>query len=289
MIKSISTYLRMIKFSHTIFALPFALSAIILAMREFQVTWQLIFWIIIAMIGARSSAMGFNRLIDADFDAANPRTSNREIPSGHLSIDSVRLFVVIFSCLFIIAAAMINTLCLILSFPVLAILLLYSYMKRFTSLSHLYLGFAISLAPMGAWIAITGTLSLNICLLSIALMMYIAGFDILYACQDYAFDQTHGLYSMPAKLGIMPSLIISTVCHIISMVSLFYLGLVFDLGSIFFITFCIIGVLFFIEHVLVTPSQLNKIHIAFFHINSVISTLLFLGIFLDEWINQWIQ
>jgi len=276
------TFSNMIKFSHTIFALPFALSAIILAHEKQAVTLSGFFWIIVAMAGARSSAMGFNRIVDAEFDAENPRTADRELPSGKITKGAAVGFVLLFSFIFILASAMLGKLCFYLSFPVLAILLLYSYTKRFTWLCHLYLGFAISLAPLGAWVAITGSFSYRICLLSMGLMSYIAGFDILYACQDVNFDIKSGLFSIPAHLGIEKALFTAKIFHIFSFVFLLLLYVVFDLNVIYLITVFIIALLFIVEHKLLNPNDLSKINIAFFHMNSIISTVLFIGIFADR-------
>jgi len=273
---------NMIKFSHTVFALPFALSATILAHEKQAVTLSGFFWILIAMVGARSSAMGFNRIVDAESDADNPRTAGREIPSGKITKGAAIGFVILFSFVFILASAMLGELCFYLSFPVLSILLLYSYAKRFTWLCHLYLGFAISLAPLGAWIAVTGSFSYRICLLSLGLMFYITGFDILYACQDVDFDIKSGLFSIPAYLGIEKALFAAKIFHIFSFVSFLLLYVVFNLNVIYLVTVFIIALLFILEHKLLNPNDLSKINIAFFHMNSIISIVLFIGIFADR-------
>ena len=197
----IVTYGRMVRFSHTVFALPFALAAVVLAQRRHPLQLADLFWILVAMVGARSAAMGFNRLADAPWDAVNPRTSGREIPAGKLSVVLAERFVIFFSGVFLLAAAMLGRLCFYLSLPVLLVLFAYSYTKRFTWLSHLVLGFAISLAPVGAWIAVAKGFSWPILLLSAALMAWMAGFDILYACQDAVFDKNHGLFSIPVRFG----------------------------------------------------------------------------------------
>lgn len=280
-------YGRMIKFHHTVFALPFALSAMVLAGREVSFGGRQFFWILMAMVGARSAAMGFNRIVDAKFDAKNPRTSFREIPTGRLSITSAAIFVSVSSALFIFSAAMLGRLCFYLSFPVLAVLLFYSYTKRFTWLCHLYLGFAISLAPMGAWVALTNSLSWPISLLSLALMTYISGFDILYACQDIDFDEHSGLFSLPSRLGIRKALAISSILHLFSFAFFLLIYIVFDLGMIYLATVAVIGGLLWLEHRMVKPGDLSRVPIAFFHINSVISIILFLGIWADNWIFRW--
>lgn len=278
----LSAYAGMIKLSHTIFALPFALSAVVLAARHRSPTLSDLFWILLAMVGARSAAMGFNRIADAAIDSANPRTKNREIPAGTLARGAVILFVAASSLLFILAAGMLGRLPLLLSVPVLAALFFYSYTKRFTWLCHLYLGLCISLAPLGAWIAMTGSFHWAVCLLSLALATYIAGFDILYACQDSEFDREAGLYSIPATLGVDNALRFSSALHVISFALFAAIHPAFGLGPVYLVTVVLIGILLVVEHRLVNASDLSRINIAFFHVNSVISILLFLGIFADE-------
>lgn len=286
MIHSIATYGRLIKFSHTVFALPFALSALILAHRESPVGWTTLVWIVLAMAGARSAAMGFNRLVDYEFDRRNPRTADRPLTSGKIEKRSVVLLVGISSLGFMTCAAFLGKLCFILSLPVLGILFLYSYTKRFTSLCHLVLGFGIGLAPVGAWVAATGTLDGRILLLSGALMTYIAGFDILYACQDVDFDRKENLFSIPSRWGIPRALRLSTLLHILTAVFLFFVYSVFDLGTIYLVSLFIIGALLYWEHQLVHPERLDKINIAFFHVNSVISVLLLAAVWLDTWVRH---
>ncbi|MBF0203333.1 MAG: UbiA family prenyltransferase [Desulfamplus sp.] len=275
------TYGRMIKFSHTVFALPFALSAVVMAWRNHPLLISDIIWILLAMVGARSAAMGFNRITDADIDAKNPRTLIREIPSGLLTQKEAALFVAGSSILFIFSAAMLGKLCFILSFPVLFFLLFYSVTKRFTKYCHIYLGFAISLAPAGAWIAITGSLSFSVMFLTLALMTYIAGFDILYACQDIEFDREHGLFSMPAKLGAVKSMIVSSLLHLLTFIFLVIMHFTFGMHPIFLIFLLAIGALLIAEHRIVTPDNLEKIDIAFFNINSLISITLFAGVVVE--------
>jgi len=288
LIENISIYFRMIKFSHTIFALPFALAAAILAWRQYPVDLAGIFWVLVAMTSARSAAMGFNRIADAGFDAKNIRTVRRAIPAKDISLVSAAIFVLLFSLVFVFASAMLGRICFYFAFPVLIILCSYSYAKRFTLLSHLYLGFAISLAPVGAWIALTKTFSFSILLLSMALMFYIAGFDILYACQDIDFDRKTGLYSIPAGLGIKKALMISTIMHFCAFFFFCLIYFAFDLHLIYLLTLFIIGILLIIEHKIVRFDDLEKIGIAFFNVNSVISITLFVGIFFDELTRRWI-
>jgi len=287
--RHIFTYGKMIKFSHTIFALPFALSAVLLALREHPVSsaWPVL-WIVLAMVGARSAAMGFNRIVDARFDAKNPRTAGREIPAGKISLLSATLFVGLSSALFVFSAAMLNPLCFYFSFPVLVLLLSYSFTKRFTMFCHLYLGFVISLAPLGAWMAVTGEFSWRIVFLSAALLTYIAGFDIIYACQDTTFDRDTGLFSMPARIGTRASLHLSSLLHVFSTAAFVALLFVFDLNVVYLITVIMIATLYVIEHAVARPNRPEAIQMAFFNINGIISILLFCGIAADLMVEKWL-
>ncbi|KPA09350.1 4-hydroxybenzoate polyprenyltransferase [Candidatus Magnetomorum sp. HK-1] len=272
---------RMIKFSHTVFALPFALSAVILAGKNYKLEMWDILWIIMAMVGARSSAMGFNRIVDASIDAKNPRTANREIPSGKISLVQSIMFVICFTALYIFSTVMLGKICFIFSIPVLFLLFFYSYTKRFTRFSHIYLGFAISLAPLGAWIAVTQSFHWSITILSLALLTHIAGFDIMYSCQDYIFDRQEGLFSIPSQYGIIKALKISRLLHGISFICFVLIFFLFGLGKIYLVATMIIGLLLFIEHQIVDSENLSHIPIAFFHINCAVSIVLFAGIFGD--------
>jgi 4-hydroxybenzoate polyprenyltransferase len=277
----IQVYGRMIKFSHTIFALPFALSAVLMAWELHEPVVSDLVWILAAMVGARSAAMGFNRIVDADIDAKNMRTAIREIPSGLLSKKESFLFVVLSSLVFIFSAAMLSRLCLILSFPVLFVLLFYSYTKRFTKYCHLFLGFAICLAPVGAWTAIAGTLSWSVVFLSLGLLTYIAGFDILYSCQDIEFDRDQGLFSLPAKIGPKRAMVTSSLLHAATFGFLLAMHISFNMHPFFLVVLGIIGVLLIVEHQLVKPDNLTHIDMAFFHINSMISICLFMGVLIQ--------
>jgi len=272
------TYSKMIKLSHTIFALPFALSGLVLALREHTVTIQMVFWIVIAMIGARSAAMGFNRIADADIDAENPRTAIREIPSGNISKKEALAFTIFSSLLLIFSAAMLSKICLWLSFPLLLFLFFYSYTKRFTWFAHIYLGFAIGLAPVAVWIAIAGLPDISIIILALVLMTHIAGFDILYSCQDVQFDIDKKLFSIPARFGVKKAFLVSAMLHIttVALLSLLYFTAVF--GVYYFIFIVIIAILYIIEHKIVNPDDISNINIAFFHINSIISVTVFFAI-----------
>lgn len=284
-VERIRTYGRLIKFSHTIFALPFALAAVVLAHRQHPVTWTTLGWIVLAMAGARSAAMGFNRFADYKYDVKNPRTTSRPLTSGQIDKQSVLFFIVISSCVFILSAAVLGSLCLILSVPVLFVLFFYSYTKRFTSFAHLFLGFAIGLAPTGAWIATAGALDARILMLSAALMTYIAGFDILYACQDIEFDRQEKLFSIPSRWGIHRALQLSTFLHGLTFFFLLSTYFLFHLGPAYLASLVLISLLLILEHKLVRPDRLDKINLAFFHVNSVISISLFLGIWADTWLS----
>lgn len=281
-VRTVYLFGRLIKFSHTIFAMPFALSAVVLAhVYARPITWRTLFWILVAMIGARSAAMGFNRWADLHYDRLNPRTSSRPSATGIISPKAIMMLVLCFSALFVFSAYMLGKICFWLSFPTLAVLLSYSYTKRFTAWSHLYLGFAIGLAPLGAWIAVTGEWSWRIAPLSVALVTYIAGFDILYACQDIDFDRTVGLHSLPVKLGVKKALMISSIIHVVTFLCLLSLLWLFDLGSVYKLFLAVIGLLLMWEHRMVKPEDLSKVPVAFFHVNSMVSIALFLGIGLD--------
>ncbi len=279
----IHTYGRLIKFSHTVFALPFALAAVLLAHLQHPVALSTLGWILLAMVGARSAAMGFNRYADVHFDLLNPRTSNRPLTAGAISKRAVMILITISSLVFVFAAAMLGRLCLFLALPVLLVLFFYSYTKRFTPFSHLYLGLAIGLAPVGAWIAVSGQLDPRILLLSLALLFYIGGFDILYACQDIDFDRSVGLHSIPVRWGPKWAMRIAAALHVLTFVCLMGVYLAFHLGLVFLGMLIIIGGLLVLEHRLVYPADLTHIDLAFFHVNSAISILLLLAVFLDTW------
>jgi 4-hydroxybenzoate polyprenyltransferase len=270
----------MIKWEHSIFALPFALCGAMLAASGLPNTHQLV-WIVIAMVAARSAAMAFNRLADAAIDAANPRTSSRALPAGHLSPAFVGTFVLVSSAIFIGAAAQLNRLALWLSPVALAVLLLYSYTKRFTRFSHLVLGFALGIAPSAAWIAVRGSLDARILLLTAAVTFWVAGFDILYACQDFSFDCDAGLHSIPRYLGIARSLWIARAFHLIMIFLLIALLPAFSLGKLAFAGVIAVALLLIYEHSLVKANDLSKLNAAFFTMNGVISVVFVLFIAAD--------
>ncbi len=277
-LKRITDYGRMIKFSHTIFALPFALSAVVLAWKSSEPSVMDLLWILVAMAGARSAAMGFNRIVDADFDQKNPRTANREIPKGVLSRKQAMVFAVVSGLVFVFAAAMLSFLCFVLSFPVLFVLCFYSCTKRFTSFCHVFLGFAIGLAPAGTWIALTGSFHWGIVWLCLALLTYIAGFDILYSCMDAEFDREQGLFSIPVRFGLARAMILSCVLHVCTVGFLLVTYYSFSMHPVFLIFLAIIVLLLVAEHWMVNPRDLSRIHTAFFHMNSLVSICLFLGV-----------
>ena len=262
----------MIKWEHSVFALPFALCGAMLAASGLPTAHQLL-WIIVAMLAARSAAMAFNRLADATIDAANPRTRTRALPAGHLSSAFVATFVIVGCVIFILAAAQLNRLTLWLSPVALAILLLYSYTKRFTRWSHLVLGFALGIAPSAAWIAVRGALDPRILLLTAAVTFWVAGFDILYACQDFQFDRDTGLHSIPGFAGIPRALWIARIFHLIMLLLLIALIPAFGLGKLAIAGIAVVAMLLLYEHSLVRPDDLSKLNAAFFTMNGVISVV----------------
>src|SRR3954454_23408300 len=262
----------MIKWEHSIFALPFALCGAMLAARGFPPVHQLA-WIIVAMVAARAAAMAFNRWADAAIDAANPRTRTRALPTGNLSPAFVATFVVASSVIFIVAASQLNRLALLLSPVALAVLLLYSYTKRVTRWSHLVLGFALGIAPSAAWIAVRGSLDPRILLLTAAVTFWVGGFDVLYACQDYEFDCQAGLHSVPRYFGIPASLWIARVFHVLMLVLLAGLVVAFGLGKVAVVGVVVVALLLAYEHSLVSATNLSKLNAAFFTMNGVISVV----------------
>ncbi len=266
--------LEMIKWEHSIFALPFALCGAMLAAGGFPSPRQLA-WIIVAMVAARSAAMAFNRWADASIDAANPRTATRALPAGQLSSAFVATFVIVSSAIFILAASQLNRLALLLSPVALAVLLLYSYTKRVTRWSHLVLGFALGIAPSAAWIAVRGSLDLRILLLTAAVTFWVGGFDVLYACQDFEFDRQSGLHSIPRYVGIPAALWIARAFHLVMVGLLIALLVVFGLGKIAAVGVVTVILLLLYEHSLVRHNDLSKLNAAFFTMNGVISVLFF--------------
>lgn len=266
-------YGRMIKFAHSIFALPFAFSGAALAAAEVGITLVQIGWIALAMVGARSAAMGFNRLADRHLDAANPRTAGRELPRGVVSPVAVGLFIALSSAALVLAAWQLNPLCLYLSPLVLGVLFVYSFCKRFTWASHLVLGLSLGGAPLGAWVAVTGGFAWPPVLLGLAVLLWVAGFDIIYACQDYEHDVEAGLYSISARFGIDWALNIARVLHVLAVGVMILVGMSATLGLIYWIGVGAIAALLLYEHRLVRPDDLTRVNMAFFNLNAVISVL----------------
>ncbi len=274
LLQSLSLTLEMIKWEHSIFALPFALCGAMLAAGGLPTLHQLA-WIVVAMVAARSAAMAFNRLADAAIDGANPRTSTRALPAGRLTPAFVATFVIVSSAIFVMAAAQLNRLALWLSPVALAVLLLYSYTKRFTRWSHLVLGFALGIAPSAAWIAVRGSLDPRILLLTAAVTFWVGGFDVLYACQDFDFDRERGLHSIPRFLGIGGALWVARAFHVVMLLLLIALLMVFGLGKLAMAGVVVVALLLVYEHSLVSPGNLSKLNAAFFTMNGVISVVFF--------------
>jgi 4-hydroxybenzoate polyprenyltransferase len=274
LLQNLSVTLEMIKWEHSIFALPFALCGAMLAAGGLPTLHQLV-WIVVAMVAARSAAMAFNRLADAAIDGANPRTSTRALPAGRLTPAFVTTFVIISSAIFVVAAAQLNRLALWLSPVALAVLLLYSYTKRFTRWSHLVLGFALGIAPSAAWIAVRGSLDPRILLLTAAVIFWVGGFDVLYACQDFDFDRKSGLYSIPRFLGISGALWVARAFHVVMLLLLIALLMAFGLGKLALAGVLVVAVLLVYEHSLVSADNLSRLNAAFFTMNGVISVVFF--------------
>ena len=266
----------LIKFPHTVFALPFALSGMVLASLKHPWGINQLLWIILAMVGARTAAMSFNRLVDRKIDAQNPRTQNRELVQGKLGLPDVYCLIIFSSSGFIFSAYMLNQLCFYLSPLALFIILFYSYVKRFSWFSHLFLGLSLGIAPAGGWIAITGSLKAEICLLSLGVLAWVAGFDILYSCQDHQFDVEHNIKSIPQRFGIKRALILARSFHALAFVFLLSLKYFFHLNLIYLFGVLIVGGILFYEHSLVKSNDLTKINIAFFNMNGIMSITYFI-------------
>jgi 4-hydroxybenzoate polyprenyltransferase len=280
-LRSLSTVLEMIKFEHTLFALPFAFLGMVLAARGWP-SWATVLWIVVAMIGARSAAMGFNRLVDRRIDAANPRTAKRALPAGLVTSRWVALFVAASAALLVLAAWELNPLAFYLSPVALGILFLYSYTKRFTWASHLVLGLALAGAPLGAWIAVRGDVTATPVLLAACVLLWVAGFDVLYALQDLDFDRKSGLFSVPARFGVVGSLWISAVLHALMLGLLALLPRIYPgLGIGFWIGWAGCLALIGWQHWVVRPNDLTRLNAAFFTANGALSVWLFAATALD--------
>jgi 4-hydroxybenzoate polyprenyltransferase len=285
LIQKTRTTLEMIKWEHSIFALPFALTSALLAARGVP-GWKTLFWILVAMVSARSCAMAFNRWADADLDAANPRTRNRAIPAGLLSRRFVFGFTILAALLFVVAAANLNRLTLLLSPVALAVLLGYSYTKRLTRWSHLVLGLALGLAPAAAWIAVRGSLDPRILVLTAAVTLWVGGFDVLYACQDCEHDRAAGLYSLPQAIGIPSAFWASRAMHLTMLLLLAWFGWLFGFGLAGWTGIAAAGLLLAYEHAIVSPGDMRRLNAAFFTMNGVIA-MVFLGfVATDLWLRR---
>ena len=272
--EKLKTTLAMIKFEHTLFALPFAFLGAILAANGFPTWWQIL-WITVAMVGARSAAMTFNRIVDRDIDAKNPRTASREIPSGKLSVGFAWAFLYVSIGLFLLASYSLNWLTFALSPVALICVLGYSYAKRFTAFAHLFLGLALAISPSAAWIAVRGTLYDEVpILLSVLVLMWTAGFDVLYACQDFEFDRKAGLRSIPAKFGIRNSLKIARLFHAQAFIMLVLLYFVTGLGWLALAGVIAVGALMIYQHSLVKADDLSRMNAAFFTTNALVSVIM---------------
>jgi len=272
----LSTTLEMIKFEHSVFALPFALTGAMLAVGGWP-SWRQLFWIAVAMVGARSAAMAFNRIADLKFDAQNPRTQARALPAGRLSLRFAVAFTVAAAALLVLAAWELNPLAFKLSPVALALLLLYSYTKRFTLLSHIVLGSCLGLSPVAAWIALRGDVSASVILLGVAVTLWVAGFDMIYACQDVDFDRYMGLHSIPKQFGVAVALYASAALHVLMLGLLVVVAAMSGLGWIAMAGLIAVAALLAYEHLLVKPSDLSRLNAAFFTVNGYISILFFLS------------
>ncbi|HXG51264.1 MAG TPA: UbiA-like polyprenyltransferase [candidate division Zixibacteria bacterium] len=282
LLSKVRDYGRLIRFSHTIFALPFAFSSVAFAWPRHPVTPRGAFWILVAMVGARSAAMAFNRIADRKFDALNPRTRDWELPRRKVSVGEAALLTLVSSLVFVFAAYQLNSLCFVLSPLALAVVFFYSLTKRFTWASHLFLGLALSLAPVGAWIAVAGAPSAWVDLmvplfLGLAVLFWLAGFDIIYSLQDREFDRVHGLFSIPVRFGVSRALKLSAGFHVLTALFLAAVGLAAGSGPLYWIGLVVVSAVLFWEHRIVKPSDLSRINRAFFDFNAYVSVVYFLA------------
>ena len=278
----IADYGRLVRFSHTVFALPFAMSSVALAWPKHPVTLRALLWILIAMVGARTAAMGFNRLVDRQFDALNPRTQNWELPQGKVRVSEAVALTAIAALVFIFAAYQLNWICFVLSPVALAIVFFYSLTKRFTWASHLFLGLALAIAPIGAWLAVA-QMPINLAelwvpfYLGLAVVFWLAGFDVIYSLQDSEFDRAHGLYSIPVRFGVAAALHLSTIFHLCTIAFLALVGRSAAMGLIYWLGFLAVALVLFWEHRIVTPNDLSRVNRAFFDLNAYVSIGYFLA------------
>jgi 4-hydroxybenzoate polyprenyltransferase len=279
-LRSTRVTLEMIKWEHSIFALPFALTGAMLAANGWP-TLRVLGLIVLCMVAARSAAMAFNRLVDAKLDAANPRTAMRAIPAGHLSSGFVLVFTIVASCVFLLGAALLNRLTLECAPVALIVVLAYSYMKRVTRWSHLVLGLALGIAPAAAWIAVRGTFAPRTALLTAIVILWVGGFDVLYACQDFDHDRKVGLFSVPAAFGLERAFWIARAMHLAVVALLFVMLHVFGLGVIALVGMCLVVALLAYEHMIVSPRDLSRMNAAFFTLNGIISVVFFVSVAAD--------
>jgi 4-hydroxybenzoate polyprenyltransferase len=279
-------YGRLVRFSHTVFALPFAMSSVALAWPKHPVSLQALFWILVAMVGARTAAMGFNRLVDQKFDALNPRTRGWELPRGTVNASEAAALTGASALLLVFAAYQLNGICFVLSPVALAIVFFYSFTKRFTWASHLFLGLALAIAPIGAWLAVV-TPPISIAelttpiYLALAVVFWLAGFDIIYSLQDREFDRSHGLYSIPVRFGIARALHLSSFFHGCTIVFLSLVGFSAGMGPVYWIGLALVAGVLIWEHRIVTPKDLSRINRAFFNLNAYVSIGYFLATVID--------
>lgn len=283
--KSFFTFLKMIKLEHSLFALPFAFVGMFLAANGMP-SWNVILWVVVAMVGARSAAMGLNRYADAEIDARNPRTASREIPAGNISKTATIFYIILSLAVYFLAAVMLNRLTAILSPIPILIFILYAYAKRFTNFCHIILGIALGLAPVCAWIAVTGTVNLPPFILGGAIILWVAGFDILYAIQDIEYDRKEGLHSIPAVFGVSGSLIIARLLHFAAFFLFILLMAFTNLGYIYLAGVLISGALMAYEHSLVSKDDLSKLNMAFFNMNAYISITIMIFSIIDIWVGK---
>jgi 4-hydroxybenzoate polyprenyltransferase len=279
----LATYLSFVRFSHSVFALPFAFTGALLASRTQAVTWRHVLWIVAAMVAARSAAMGFNRLVDARFDALNPRTAGRELPRGAMTTREATVFVVLASCVFVFAAWQLNPLCGVLSPVALAIVFWYSWAKRLTAYTQVFLGLAMAVAPVGGWLAVGGGAGWEPWLLGLSIGLWVGGFDILYACQDLDFDRSHGLWSIPVRFGVARSLRISRSMHLLTIICMAALGWAAALGPVYFVGVAVVASLLAYEQSLVKAADLSKVARAF-DLNGWVGVIYFLITALDVYV-----
>lgn len=278
-------YLELVKFSHTVFALPFALAAMLVAKNGVP-ELRVVGWIVVAMVAARTAAMGFNRIVDREIDARNPRTASREIPVGKVSVAQAGALVFVSAALFIFAAWQLNNLAAILALPTLGVLFFYSFCKRFTSFAHFVLGVCLGIAPCGAWVAVRGKLEIAPVILALAVMFWVAGFDIIYATMDDDFDRAVGLRSMVQKFGVGGALQLARVSHLAFAILLFTFGFLAHLGIIYFIGAALISLVLIYEHALVSPHDLRRVNAAFFTVNGAISVAFLAMVALSVWLRR---